>query len=49
MRRAESTIKAQLGQADQLLATWFTERKRRKEGEAAGLRKQIEAARPAYT
>lgn len=47
MRRAESTIHAQLGQADALLATWFNERKRRKEGEAARLRQQIEAARPA--
>lgn len=49
MRRAESTIHAQLGQADALLATWFTERKRRKEAEGEALRKQIEAARPAYT
>lgn len=49
MRRAESTIKAQLAQADALLAVWFTERKRRKEAEAQRLRQQIEAARPAHT
>jgi hypothetical protein len=49
MRRAESTIHAQLGQADALLATWFADRKRRKEAEAEQLRRQIEAARPAYT
>lgn len=29
MKRAESTIHAQLGQADALLATWFDERRRR--------------------
>jgi hypothetical protein len=49
MRRAESTIKAQLAQADALLAAWFTDRKRRKEAESAELRRKIEAARPAYT
>lgn len=47
MQRAESTIKAQLAQADHLLAAWFIERKRRKDAEAAALRQQIEAARPA--
>jgi hypothetical protein len=47
MRRAESTIHAQLGQADALLAAWFSDRKRRKQAEAAQLRQQIEAARPA--
>lgn len=30
MRRAESTIHSQLGQVDQLLATWFTDRSERK-------------------
>lgn len=49
MRRAESTIKAQLAQADALLALWFAERRRRKEAEAQELRRKIEAARPAYT
>lgn len=48
MRRAESTIKAQLAQADALLAGWFAERKRRKEAEGAELRRKLEAARPAY-
>lgn len=48
MRRAESTIKAQLAQADALLAAWFAERRRRKAEEAEALRRQIEAARPAY-
>jgi hypothetical protein len=48
MRRAESTIKAQLAQADALLAAWFADRKRRKEAEGAELRRKIEAARPAY-
>ena len=49
MQRAESTIHAQLSRADQVLAAWFTERKRRKEAEAQQLQQQIEAARPAYT
>lgn len=48
MRRAESTIKAQLAQADGLLATWFAARKRRMESEAQQLRQKIEAARPAH-
>lgn len=48
MRRAESTIKAQLAQADALLATWFSERKERKARQAQELRQQIEAARPSY-
>ena len=47
MRRAESTVKANLVQADQLLALWFNERRRRKDAEAQALRAQIEAARPA--
>jgi hypothetical protein len=49
MRRAESTIHTQLAQADALLATWFSERKRRQDEAAAQLRAKIEAARPAYT
>lgn len=48
-QRAPSTIKARLAQADGLLATWFADRKRRKEAQAETLRQQIEAARPAYT
>jgi predicted metal-dependent TIM-barrel fold hydrolase len=45
-QRAVSTIHAQLAHADQLLATWFIERKKRKEAEASALRQQLEAARP---
>lgn len=47
MSCAESTVHARLGQGDQVLATWFADRKRRKADEAETLRQQIEAARPA--
>jgi len=47
MRRAESTIKAQLAQADGLLAVWFTERKRQQEARSAEFRARQDAARPA--
>lgn len=46
MARAESTIKAQLERADQLLALWFADRKRRKEAEATALRDKLAATRP---
>lgn len=41
MDRGESTIKAQLDRADQLLAQWFTERQRRKAAEAEALRAKL--------
>jgi hypothetical protein len=43
MQRAESTIKAQLERADALLATWFAERKRRREAAAADLRAKLKS------
>lgn len=46
MQRAESTIKAQLAQADHLLAVWFNARAERQRQVAAQVRQQIEAARP---
>ena len=47
MARAESTVHAQLGQADAYLAQWFTDRKRRL-GEQLAARKRAEAmAKPA--
>lgn len=46
MQRAESTIQAQLGRADQLLAEFFAERKRQKEAAAKVMREQLDAARP---
>jgi hypothetical protein len=46
MQRAESTIKAQLERADALLATWFADRKRRREAAAADLRAQLKSFTP---
>jgi hypothetical protein len=46
MQRAESTIKAQLERADALLATWFADRKRRREAAAADLRAQLNSFTP---
>jgi hypothetical protein len=43
MQRAESTIKAQLERSDALLATWFAERKRRREAAAADLRAKLKS------
>lgn len=43
MQRAESTIKAQLERADQLLAVWFAVRKRRKEAAAQALRSKLDS------
>lgn len=43
MRRADSTVHANLARADALLAQWFTERKRRREEEAAQLQQQLHA------
>lgn len=47
MSRAESTIKAQLAQADHLLAAVFAEWKRVKELKAKELQAALQAARPA--
>lgn len=47
MARAESTIKAQLDRADQLLALFFSERAKRKAEEARILRDALEKARGA--
>lgn len=47
MHRAESTIKAQLVRADQLLAAFFAERKRQHEARARELQAKLAAARPA--
>jgi hypothetical protein len=47
MNRAESTVRAQLGQADQVLAEWFRERKQRMLAVARAQREAIDAGRPA--
>lgn len=47
MRRAESTIHAQLARADLLLALWFADRKRQREAAARELQAKLDAARPA--
>lgn len=45
MRRAVSTVHANLGHADAVLSVWFADRKRRKEVEARALREQLHATR----
>lgn len=45
--RAESTVHAQLSQADVVLSGWFAERKRLKAEQAQMLQQQLRAARPA--
>jgi hypothetical protein len=45
MQRAESTIKAQLDQADTILSVWFADRKRRGEEARAALQAAIASRR----
>lgn len=47
VHRAESTVKAQLARADQVLAEWFAVRKRLKEEAARALRAKLDEMRPA--